>query len=112
MERERGGFGRSLGIIFVVAIVMIAFAAFFISFLIAPLIVMIVAWLVLVFLDRRHARERGAQMEQARRSQPAEARNGEPVGVAAEPADPSSSPLPRFEQGMQDTSPRADTWED
>lgn len=45
---------HTFDIAFVVLIVLMGFLAFFVGFLVAPLIVMALAYLVLVVLDRRH----------------------------------------------------------
>lgn len=54
--KETGGLTRSLTTVFVVVIVLIGFAAFFVSFLIAPLIVMVVSYGALMLVDRRGSR--------------------------------------------------------
>lgn len=53
MRAERGSAGL-LTALFAVVIVLIGFVTFFIGFLIAPLIVMVLAYAVLVVMDRRH----------------------------------------------------------
>lgn len=49
-----GGVSRSLSALLAVFIVLVGFAAFFVSFLIAPLIVMVVSYALLVLVDRSH----------------------------------------------------------
>jgi len=49
---------HALDVVFVVLIVLLGFLAFFIGFLVAPLIVMALAYLVLLILDRRHHQTR------------------------------------------------------
>ena len=49
---------HALDVVFVVLIVLLGFLAFFIGFLVAPLIVMALAYLMLLILDRRHHQTR------------------------------------------------------
>lgn len=49
-----GGSTSLLTALFAVAIVLAGFVMFFIGFLVAPLIVMALAYVVLVLMDRRH----------------------------------------------------------
>lgn len=49
-----GGSTSLLTALFAVVIVLAGFVTFFIGFLVAPLIVMALAYVVLVLMDRRH----------------------------------------------------------
>jgi hypothetical protein len=51
---SNGGIAHSLTSLLAVIVILVAFAAFFVSFLIAPLIVMVVSYTLLVLVDRRH----------------------------------------------------------
>jgi fatty acid desaturase len=72
---------QALDLAFVVAFVLIGFLAFFIGFLVAPLIVMALAYLLLLVLDRRHHQTRLRRPPAAGEPEPGEdapANSGEP----------------------------------
>ncbi|HVA19592.1 MAG TPA: hypothetical protein VMU55_05420 [Solirubrobacteraceae bacterium] len=81
---------HALDVVFVVLIVLLGFLAFFIGFLVAPLIVMALAYLVLLILDRRHHQTRLRHSSEQRQTTPAG--SGRPGSDTSEQPDTQGQP--------------------
>lgn len=87
---ESGGITRSLSTLLVVVIVLVGFAAFFISFLVAPLIVMVISYALLSLLDRRRT-------PAGLPGRPDEQQPSAPESDARSTAEPAEAPAERVE---------------